>query len=95
MRLHVLTVLRHAGRAGPQKFIAPGSPVSTNNFDLRAWVPHRRGHIGQNIEDPGIIMLHVAGAVIAQEMVELLFRFGKINIAAPVHNINVLSNTVP
>src|ERR1700739_1401071 len=74
--LHVLAVLRHPGRTGAKKFIAPRGPVPANDLDLRARMPDRRGRIGKNVKDPWIVVLDVPGAMIAQEMVEMVFRFG-------------------
>src|SRR4029077_20622700 len=89
--LHVLAVLRHPGRTGTKKFVAPRGPVPANDLDLRARMPDRRGRIGKNVEDPWIVVLDVPGTMIAQEMVELVFRFGEIDLAATVHNVNVLA----
>ena len=49
-----------------------------------------RRQIGQDVENARI-MLYLSRAMIAKEMVELLFRFGKEGIAAPVHDVDVLT----
>src|SRR5246127_1420243 len=85
MGLHVLAVFRHPGRTGAKKFIAPRGPEPANDLDLRARMPDRRSRIGKNVEDPWIVVLDVTGAMIAQKMVELIFRFWQIDLAATVH----------
>jgi len=89
--LRVLAVLGHPRRTGAKKFVAPRGPVPTNDLDLRAWMPNRRGHIGKNVEHSRVIMLDVAGTMIAQEMVQLFFSFWKVDISATVHNVNVFA----
>lgn len=89
--LHVLAVLRHARRTRTKKLVTPFAPVSANNVDLRARMPDRRGHIGKYVEHSRIIVFDVACSMVAKEMIQLFFRFRKVDIAATVHNVNVLA----
>ena len=91
LRPRVLAVLRHPRRTGAKKLIAPRGPVSANDLDLRVRMPDRRGHIGKNVEHSRIIVFDVACTMIAQEMIQLFFSFRKVDIAATVHNVNVLA----
>ncbi len=67
--LHVLAVLRHPGRTGSKKSIAPRGPVAANDLDLRTRMPDRRSHIGKNVEHSRIIVFDVSCTMIAQEMI--------------------------
>ena len=89
--LHVLAVFRDTGRTGAKELIAPRGPVPANDLDLRARMPNRRGHIGKNVKHLRIVVLDVACTVIAQEMVQFIFRFRKVAISATVHNVDVLA----
>jgi hypothetical protein len=59
------------------KFIAPGRAIAADDIDFRVWKANGSGKIGTQVEDTRIVMLHLAGAMIAKEMVELLFGFGE------------------
>jgi hypothetical protein len=48
------------------------------------------GSICQNIKNPRIEVMHLSGAVVAKEMVELRQGFGNIGIAMAIHNIQML-----
>ena len=50
-----------------------------------------RRQIGQDVENARIVVLYLSRAMIAKEMVELLLRFGKESIAAPVDDVDVLT----
>lgn len=89
--LHVLAVLRYPRRAGAQEFITPRSTVSTDNVDLRVGMTNGGGQIGEKVENVRIVVLYVAGAMIAQEMIELSFRLRQILVAATVDNVNMLT----
>ena len=91
VRLHVKTILRDAGRMGTEEFIAPRGAKATDDLNFGVWMTHGTCEIGKNVEDAGIVMLHLAGAVVAKEMVELSFRFRKIEIAAAIDDINAFA----
>ena len=91
MRLHVLAVFRHACRPRAKEFVAPRRAVAANNIDLRVRMAHGRGQVRQNVEHMRIVMLHVAGTMVAQKMIQLRFRSRQILIAAPVNNVNALA----
>ena len=63
--LHVLAVLGHSRRAGTKEFIAPGIAIPTNDVDLRIRTTHSGSEIGKNVENMRIIVLYLAGTMVA------------------------------
>jgi hypothetical protein len=89
--LHVQAAPSDTRRAGAKKLVAPGSSVAADNLNLGRGMAEGRRQIGQDVENARIVVLYLSRAMIAKEMVELLFRFGKEGIAAPVHDVDVLT----
>src|SRR5258708_915206 len=56
--LNVLAVLRHARRARAKEFIAPGSAIPANDFDLRIRMSDRGSEIGPNVAAMRTGMFH-------------------------------------
>lgn len=91
MRLHVQTVFSNAGRMGAKERIAPGRTVATDDVNLRAGMSDCSGEIGKKIEDTRIVVLHFSRAVIAEKVIQLLFRRGNVFVAAAIDDINALA----
>jgi len=89
--LHVQAAPGDTRRAGAKEFVAPGSSVAADNLNLCRGMTEGRRQIGQNVENARIVVLYLSRAMIAKEMVELLLRFGKESIAAPVDDVDVLT----
>src|SRR5580698_3391766 len=85
-RLNVQAVLRDSGSMRAQQFIRRRGAVATNNVNLSAGMSHRRGEIGQNIVQARIEMAHLAGIMIAQEIIQLGQRARNVLLPAPEHN---------
>lgn len=92
VRLHVLAVFCHTRRVGAKELIARRSAIATNDVDLRIRMSDSSSEIGKNVKDMRIIMLYVAGTVVAQKRIELCFRIGKIVISATINDVNVLTS---
>jgi len=96
--LHVLRVLGHAGdcrrgrtAAGAEEVVRPGSAVAADYVDDAA-VLAELGHQGvQEIELLGVVVALVLGAVIAEEVVELVHRGGDVSVADAVDDIEALA----
>lgn len=91
VRLHVQAVSRYAGGAGAKEFIAPRGTVATNDIDFGVGAAERSGEISENVEDVRIVVFNVAGAVVAQEMVELVFGLRQEGVSAPIDDIKTLA----
>jgi len=91
VRLHVQAILCDSGRTSAQKFIAPRGTISAYDIDLPVRMTDSGGKIGKNVEDARIVVLDVAGAMIAKKMVQLFFSFRKIDIPTAIHDVNVLT----
>lgn len=91
VRLHVLAIFCDPGGAAAEKLIAPGGTVAADDIDLRAGMADRGGKIGKNVEDARIVVLDVAGAVVAEEMIKPLFGLRKIKIAAAVNDVDAFA----
>jgi len=63
--LHVQTVLGHPMTVGPKIFITPRCAVTAHNIDFGIGAPEGNGQIVQKIEDAGIVVANIAGAMIA------------------------------
>src|SRR5689334_7687971 len=76
---------------GPQKLIAPRRAISADDLNFSAGTSHRRDQVGEEIEDPRVVMIDLAGAMVAEEMIQP--REGLRNVArrAPVNHIDALS----
>jgi len=84
-------VAGYAGGAGAKEFIAPWGTVATDDVDLGVGAAEGSGEIGENVEDVGIIVFHIACAVIAEEMVEFGFGLGKERVSAAINDVNALA----
>ena len=87
----VQTVLGHASRSGPEKFVAPEGPVPTDNIDFSARMSRGIGQFLKDVVDAGIEVPHLSGAVIAQEVVEFRDRLGNILVSSAEHNVEPLA----
>jgi len=91
VRLHVQAVLRYAGGAGAEEFIAPRGTVATDDIDFGVRAAERSGEIRKNVEDLRIVVFNLARAVVAQEMVELVFGLRQEGVSAPIDDIKTLA----
>ena len=85
--LHVQAVLGDAAGVRAKKLIAPWRSVSTDDVNLGIRAPSRGDQVREQIEQMRIVMMHVAGAVVAKEMIQPRERLGKVIRAAPVNDI--------
>lgn len=76
---------------GAQEVITPFRAVTANDIDFGIGTADGSSEIGKNVEDSRIVVLDVASAVIAEEMIELRLGFRKIDIATTIDHINVLA----
>src|SRR5437879_1211283 len=70
--------------------IAPGSAIAAHNIDLSFRLSDSVGEITQQIKQPRIDMVDGPGAMVAQEMFELLNGLGHILVAHAIDNVNPL-----
>ena len=76
---------------GSQKLITPRRSISTNDVNFPVWLSEFRRQIVQQVEDSGIVVMHIACPMIAQVMIQLIERLGNVLIATPIHNIQPLA----
>jgi hypothetical protein len=91
VRLHMEAAFGDARRAGAQELVAPRSSVAANDLDLCIWTPDGRGHIREDIKRAWVIVFNLSGAMITEEMIELLFGFRHEGIASLVDDIDPLT----
>ena len=91
VRLHVQAIFGDARRTRTEKLVTPLRPVTANNVYLPTGMSNRCGEIGQNVKHVWIVVLHRAGAMIAQKMIELVFGLWKILVAATINDIDALA----
>jgi hypothetical protein len=84
-------VLCHPESVRAEIFVACRRSISADDVNLGVRSADRSGSIQHNIENPRIVVVHLSGAVIPQEMVELRQSFGNIGIAMAIHDIQMLS----
>jgi len=91
VRLDVQAVSSYTRRAGTEELIAPRGAIATDDVDLGVGAAEGSGKIRKNVEDMRIVVLDVTSAVIAQEMVELIFGLREEIISAAIDNIDALA----
>src|SRR5579859_7744316 len=90
---HVLAVLGDAGvgAAGAQEVVAPWRAVAADNVDYAVGAAEPSHDGVEDVELFGIVTADVVGAVVAQEVVQLVERFGDIGVADAVDDVDVFS----
>src|SRR5690349_3245514 len=66
--LHVKAVLGHTRRVGSKVLVAPRSAITADDVDLGVRATDGLGGIRQQVEKPGIEVMHLPGAMIPKEM---------------------------
>jgi hypothetical protein len=91
-RLHVQTVLGDSGvrAARPQKLIRTWSSISADDVDLGRGTTEGSGQIVQQVKHAWIVVVDVAGAIVAQVLVEAVERRRQIRVAPAVHDVEPL-----
>lgn len=74
-----------------QVVVAPRSAVAADDVDLTVGVPEANHQIMQKVEFPDVVILHVAGAVIAKKVIELRDGIGQIVISNAIDDIDSFS----
>jgi len=90
-RLHMKTMLRHARGVRSKILIACRRAVSADDVDLGVGPADGAGSIRHDVEKPRIKVVHLAGAVIAEEVVELRESLGNVSIAMAIDDIQAFS----
>jgi hypothetical protein len=88
-REHMKTVLRHADRVRPEILVARRRSISADDVNLGVGAAHGSGGIRQNVENPRVVVMHLSGTVVAEEMVELRQSLGNVGIAVAIHDIQM------
>ena len=90
--LHVEAMLGHTGvgAAGAEEFVGLRGAVAADHVDFTPRIVHRLGQVIQQVKQSGIEVMNIAGAVIAQKMVQPVERRGQIRIAAAIDDIQPL-----
>ncbi len=89
--LHVQALAGHHSAMRAQKRIAPGSPVAADHVDFGVGLAQLRGEIVEQVENPGIVVADIAGAVIAQLAVQAIERRGNVMAALAVDDIEAFA----
>lgn len=53
-------------------------------------MPDRDGEVREKVKETRIVVLHVAGPMVAQKVIELRFGFGKIHVPTSIYDVNTL-----
>src|SRR5271156_163117 len=88
---HVLAVLGDSVAVLAEVGVAPRGAVSADNVDHAVRVAKAGHQIMEEVELLDVVILHVAGAVVAQEVIELGNGFGQITVADAVDDVDVLA----
>jgi hypothetical protein len=72
--------------------IALWGSIPADDVNLSVRTTDGLGGVGQNVEKPWIIVMHLSGAVVAEKMVQLRQSLGNISIAVAVHDVQVLTS---
>ncbi len=91
LRLHMKAVFGDTGGVGPQKFVAPGGAVTADDVDLAVRMLRHDGEVREQVKQARIEMMDVAGAMIAQEMIQLIQRFRHVSLAAAINEVDVFA----
>ena len=91
VRLHVQAVSSYTRGAGAEEFIAPRGAIAADDVDLGVGAAEGSGKIRKNVVDMRIVVLDLTSAVVAQEMVELIFGLREEVISAAIDNIDALA----
>lgn len=86
-RLHVEAVKRHVVPVRVQHFIGPRRAITADHIDLTIWPAERSEQIMQEIEDPRVIGVNLAGAAVAQIVVQLGEPYLVVPFAIPIHDV--------
>jgi len=90
-RLHVQAVFRHAGGGAPEEFIAPVRAIPAKHVDFIVSASHRSRQVGKQIEQPWVVMRNISGAVVAQKAIQRLQRLWDVQIADPIHHVEMFT----
>ena len=88
--LNVEAVLGDAVSVSAKRFVRRRSAIAADDVDLAAGMTDRDRQIVEDIVETGIEMANVAGAMIAEEIIELGERGGNELVATAVNNISPL-----
>ena len=75
----------------PQVVVAPRSAIAAHNVDFAIGVSQLNQQIVKKIKLLHVIVLYIAGAVVAKKMVQLCDAIGKILIAYAVNDIDMFA----
>jgi|SRR5580693_4912283 hypothetical protein len=91
-RLHVQTVLGDSGvrAARTQKLIRAWSSIPADDINLGRGTTEGSGQVVQQVKHPWIVMVHIAGAIVAQVLVEAVERLWQVCVAAAVDDVESL-----
>ena len=96
--LHVLRVFSYAGHrrrgrsaAGAQEVVRPGSAVAANYVDDAAVLAEFGHERVQEVELFGIVVALVVGAMVAEEVIELVHRGGNVGVADAVDDVEAFA----
>jgi len=85
--LHVQAVRSYSQTMRPQELVAPGRTIPADYVDFSVGPAQLSREIVQQIKDPGVIVVDVAGAVVAQVTIKLIERFGEVTVTLAIDNI--------
>jgi hypothetical protein len=84
-------MLRNTMAMLPQVVVAPRSTVTAHNVDFAIWVSQLDQQIVKKIKLLHVIIFYIAGAVIAEKMVQLRDAIRKILIAYTVRHVDTFT----
>ena len=89
----VLRVLRDAGvgAAGAEVFVALRSAVAADDVDDGVGPAEAGEQVVEQVEFAGVVLALVVGAVVAEEVVELVHRGGQVGVADAVHDVEAFA----
>lgn len=90
--LHVQAVLRDAMTVRAKPLVTPRRSITTHNIDFGAGTPQFDGQVVEQVEDPRVIIVHLAGPMITQEVIEFGQGGGVVAVAVAIDDVEPLSS---
>ena len=90
--LHVQAVLGNARGVRAKILVAPRCPIAADDLNLRAGTANRCFQIGKQIKQARIVVMNVARAMIAYEMIHLRQRLGNVVFTATKYDVEPLAS---
>lgn len=81
----------HAVAALAEEFVAPWRAIAADHIDFGARLAQNVGEVVEQVENLGIILVDIPGAVVAQKVIEPCERLRKIAVALTIDDVQLFA----